>query len=79
MWTENNETEQERLAKERENNKKEIGKLHTISMLKKMITALEEGTDVPFEIDIEYIHGDRHFAYQGEAPVIGKKITLIYH
>ena len=78
MWTEDEEKKWKELTNKREKNKEEVGKQHTIEMLKKMISSLEKGEDMPVEICIDYIRGEKFYADPGLPPVIGKKITLIY-
>lgn len=78
MWTEKDERQWKEMTDRREKNKKDVGKQHTIDVLKKMIVALELGLEDPIEINVEYIREESPYAYPGLAPVCGKKITLTY-
>jgi xanthine dehydrogenase molybdopterin-binding subunit B len=78
MWTEDKEKQWKELMKEREQNQKEIGKLHTIKALEGMIESLKSGDNIPHEIDIQYLQHESPYAYDGNGSTYGQKITLIY-
>lgn len=77
-WTQEDEETWKELTERRENNKADIGKLHSINMLKKIIESLESGENFPAEVNIEYLYAAIPFDYCGSRPVIGKIITLRY-
>jgi len=80
VWTEDEEKKWKELTNKRERKiKRKLENNTLLRCLKKMISSLEKGEDMPVEIYIDYIRGEKFYADPGLPPVIGKKITLIYH
>jgi len=78
MWTNEDEQAWQEKTKLRKKNELEVGKIHTVKMLKDMTEAIERGEELPMNIKVRYIYGEPDFACEYTPSIIGKEITLIY-
>lgn len=76
-WNENDEKLWHELTRRREENKLEVGKIHTIKLLRDLADSMERGDDLSKNstIDIEYLTDDGYFGYTGKR-IIGKRISI---
>jgi hypothetical protein len=75
-WTDAQEKLWKEMTDEREKNKEDIGKNAFITSLRELADAVESGRKNVGDVEIEFIRGYETFGYPGEAPVIGRKVTV---
>ena len=74
-WTPSDEQTWKELLKRRE---EEFQKGRTLVLLKEMVEVLESGGIPPTNVEVEYITASGLLDYDGNPPVIGKKVIITY-